>query len=124
MGLSKHLSKTTMEILELFYIALGTIGVLIVLHLGTFWIARILKPPAPKIVYLQAPPAAPLAPLAAAPPPPPPPPTVLSEPPANIQLPTYDTPPPKAVPQLGTLPPPLETRNTTKQSGGDIGPPR
>uniref|UniRef100_A0A6C0I7M6 Uncharacterized protein n=1 Tax=viral metagenome TaxID=1070528 RepID=A0A6C0I7M6_9ZZZZ len=118
-----------MEILELFYIALGTIGVLIVLHLGTFWIARIIKPPAPKIVYVQAPPAAVAAPPQApqapqAPPPPPPPPPVLSETTPNIQLPLYDTPPPKAVPQLGALPPPLETRNTTKQSGGDIGPPR
>jgi hypothetical protein len=48
----------------------------------------------------------------------------LSEAPSTIQLPTYDTPPAKTVPQLGTLPPPLETRNTTKQSGGDIGAPR
>jgi hypothetical protein len=117
-----------MEILELFYIALGTIGVLIVLHLGTFWIARIIKPPAPKIVYVQAPPQAqppPPPPQQQAPPPPPPPSqAALSETTPNIQLPLYDTPPTKAVPQLGALPPPLETRNTTKQSGGDIGPPR
>ena len=122
-----------MEILELFYIALGTIGVLIVLHLGTFWIARIIKPPAPKIVYVQAPPQAQQAQPPQAQPPqaqqaplPPPPPSqaVLSETTPNIQLPLYDTPPTKAVPQLGALPPPLETRNTTKQSGGDIGPPR
>lgn len=114
-----------MEILELFYIALGTIGVLIVLHLGTFWIARIIKPPAPKIVYVQAPPQAP-PPQAPSPPPQAPPPAqaVLSETTPNIQLPLYDTPPTKAVPQLGALPPPLETRNTTKQSGGDIGAPR
>jgi hypothetical protein len=111
-----------MDILELFYIALGTIGVLIVLHLGTFWVARIIKPPAPKIVYVRDP--TPVAPPPVAAPPPPPPPQVLSEAPSTIQLPTYDTPPAKAVPQLGTLPPPLETRNTTKQSGGDIGAPR
>ena len=109
-----------MDVLELVYIALGTIGVLIVLHLSTFWVARIMQPPAPKVVYVREP--AQPAPLA--PPPPPPAPPILSESAQNIQLPTYDTPPSKDVPKLGSLPPPLETRNTTKQSGGDIGPPR
>jgi len=108
-----------MDVLELLYIALGTIGILIVLHLGTFWVARIMQPPAPKIVYVREP-----AAVAPPPPPPPPPPPILSEKPVNIQLPTYDTPPAQDVPKLGALPPPLETRNTTKQSGGDIGPPR
>lgn len=116
-----------LDILELVYIALGTIGVLIVLHLGTFWVARIMKPPAPKIVYVrdpaQAPVPQPQAPQPPQPPPPPPPP-VLSQAPSSIQLPTYDTPPAKDIPKLGALPPPLETRSTTKQSGGDIGPPR
>jgi protein TonB len=104
-----------MDLLELLYIALGTIGILIVLHLGTFWVARVMQPPKPKIVYVQAPPA----------PPPPPPPPVLSQPPTTIQLPTYDTAPtPPKDNQVAQLPPPIETRSTTKQSGGDIGAPR
>jgi hypothetical protein len=105
-----------MELLELFYVALGTIGVLVFLHLGTFWVARMLQPPKPKIVYLREP--------AAAAPPPPPPPPVLSEAATKIQLPTYDTAPQPAAPAVASLPPPVETRSTTKQSGGDIGPPR
>jgi hypothetical protein len=54
----------------------------------------------------------------------------LSQAPPSIQLPTYDVPPStipqntSAVPPMGSLPPPLETRSTTKQSGGDLGPPR
>lgn len=112
-----------MELLELLYIALGTVGILVVLHLGTFWISRIMQPPKPKVVYVQAP-AAPAAPAA---PPPPPPPATLSQPVSSIQLPTYDN-PPSAAPQnstpLAALPPPIETRSTTKQSSGDIGPPR
>ena len=115
-----------MEILDLLYVALGTVGILIVLHLSTFWIARILQPPKPRIVYVQAPPSS------AAPPPPPPPPQsppTLSEPAVKAQLPTYDIPPrgaaqASAPSTVAALPPPLETRNTTKQSGGDIGTPR
>lgn len=114
-----------MEILDLFYIALGTVGILIVLHLSTFWIARVLQPPKPKIVYVQAPAPAP----APAPLPTPPPPPTLSEPAVKAQLPTYDVPPRGAAPAtapstVAALPPPLETRNTTKQSSGDIGTPR
>jgi hypothetical protein len=114
-----------MELLELLYIALGTVGILVVLHLGTFWISRVMQPPKPKIVYVQAPQAP-----QQQPPPPPAQPT-LSQAAPSIQLPTYDTPPTAApaAPQqgstpLGALPPPIETRNATKQSSGDIGPPR
>ena len=119
-----------MELLELVYIALGTIGILLVLHLGTFWISRIIQPQKPKIVYVQSPPPPPQPqpqPVVVAPPPPPP---ALSQAPPSIQLPTYDVPPStipqntSAVPPMGSLPPPLETRSTTKQSGGDLGPPR
>lgn len=105
-----------MEILELVYVSLGTIGILLFLHLATFWIARAMQPQKPKIVYVQSPPQ---------PAPQPQPPPVLSQPPPPIQLPTYDAPP--AAPTsaaLGQLPPPLETRSATKQSGGDIGAPR
>lgn len=136
-----------MEVLEIFYIALGTIGILLVLHIGTFWISRIMQPPKPKIVYVQtptqapapqvpqvaytspvqppaAPPPAPVQQQAAAPP-------VLRDQPVSIQLPTYDVPPPSTIPQntsvaspMGSLPPPIETRSTTKQSSGDLGAPR
>lgn len=114
-----------MELLELLYIALGTVGILVVLHLGTFWISRVMQPPKPKIVYVQAPPNP-------APPPPPAQPT-LSQAPPSIQLPTYDTHPATAAapapPQpsgapVGQLPPPIETRSAVKQGGGDLGPPR
>ena len=126
-----------MELLEIFYIALGTIGILLVLHLGTFWISRIMQPPKPKIVYVQAPhaPQAPQPPVqqpVQAPPPPAaqaPPPTLRDQP-VSIQLPTYDV-PPGTIPQntsvaapMGSLPPPIETRSTTKQSSGDLGMPR
>ena len=107
-----------MEILELVYVSLGTIGILLFLHLATFWVARLMQPQKPKIVYVQAPQPQPQ-------PQPPPPPPVLSQPTPPIQLPTYDAPP--AAPSsaaVGQLPPPLETRSATKQSGGDIGAPR
>jgi hypothetical protein len=130
-----------MEIIEILYIALGTIGILVVLHLGTFWVSRIMQPPKPKIVYVQAPQpvAAPVqAPVhvqAQAPMPQPvqiapQPAAILSQSPQSIQLPTYELPPPSApqntsaVQPLGSLPPPIETRNATKQSGGDLGAPR
>ena len=132
-----------MELFEIFYIALGTIGILLVLHIGTFWISRIMQPPKPKIVYVQSPTQAPAPPVSytspvqppAAPPAAPAQqqpavPPVLRDQPVSIQLPTYDV-PPSTIPQntsvaspMGSLPPPIETRSTTKQSGGDLGPPR
>ena len=118
-----------MELLELLYIALGTVGILVVLHLGTFWISRVMQPPKPKIVYVQPPQAAPQQ-QAPAPPAQP----TLSQAPPSIQLPTYDAhptaaaavpaPPQQGGSPVGQLPPPIETRNTSKQSSGDIGPPR
>jgi len=111
-----------MDVLELLYIAMGAIGVLIFLHLGTFWVSRVMQPPKPKIVYVQAPPQQ----QQQAPPPPPPPP-ILKE----ATLPTYDIPPPRPADppaetpsKLGVLPPPIETRNSVKQSNGDMGAPR
>jgi hypothetical protein len=129
-----------MELLELLYIALGTIGILFGLHLITFWVARLIQPQKPKIVYVQAPqqqqqqqvhapPQVQAAPQpvhvpAVSPP-------ILSQQVQSIQLPTYDVPPPSIMPQntstsqpVGSLPPPIETRSTTKQSGGDLGAPR
>jgi hypothetical protein len=111
-----------MDLLELFYVALGTIGIMIVLHLGTFGISRMMKPTPPKIVYVQAPPAPVQAPPPVAPQQP------LSQPPPSIQLPTYDVAPQRnieqAAPAVPSLPPPIETRSTTKQGGGDMGMPR
>lgn len=130
-----------MDVFEIVYIAVGTVLVLVILHLTTFWVARVIQPPKPKIVYVQSPQAAPAAAPVAAPvlppvvptvapvaPPLPPPPAILSEQPTKIQLPTYDVPasstPSTDVPKMGSLPPPIETRSTTKQSSGDLGPPR
>lgn len=121
-----------MELLELLYIAMGTVGILIVLHLGTFWISRIMQPPKPKIVYVQAPQPQQQAPPVAPMPQPVPQvqPPVLSQAPQSIQLPTYEIPPTinpentSTKSPMGTLPPPIETRNTSKQSGGDLGAPR
>ena len=113
-----------MDLLELFYVALGTIGIMVVLHLGTFGISRMMKPSPPKIVYVQAPQAPQMqqVPQIQAPQQP------LSQPPPSIQLPTYDVapqrPPEQAAPTVPSLPPPIETRNTTKQGGGDMGMPR
>ena len=87
------------------YTALITVVVIIVLHIGVFWVSRVIQPPKPRVVYMPAPqqyntlPPAPVAP----PPPPPAPPA-----PPEIKLPTYDTPPAKPAPP--SLPPPIETR--------------
>ena len=111
-----------MDLLEILYVALGTIGIMIVLHLGTFGISRMMKPSPPKIVYVQAPQQQYSAP------PPPPAQQPLSQAPPSIQLPTYDVAPSKPIeqtaPAIPSLPPPIETRNTTKQGGGDLGAPR
>ena len=117
-----------MDLLELFYVALGTVGIMVVLHLGTFGISRMMKPSPPKIVYVQAPQMQmqQQAPQVQAPMPVPQQP--LSQAPPTIQLPTYDSPPrtenTAPVSTVAALPPPIETRNATKQSGGDVGAPR
>lgn len=116
-----------MDLLELFYVALGTIGIMIVLHLGTFGISRMMKPSPPKIVYVQAPQMHQQV-HAPTPVPVPVPQQPLSQAPPSIQLPTYDVAPQRATeqaaPAVPSLPPPIETRNTTKQGGGDMGMPR
>jgi hypothetical protein len=110
-----------MDLLELFYIALGTVGIMVVLHLGTFGISRMMRPSPPKIVYVQAP-------QMQAPMPAPVPQQPLSQAPPSIQLPTYDVAPQRpteqATPAVPSLPPPIETRSTTKQGAGDMGMPR
>ena len=117
-----------MDLLELFYVALGTVGIMVVLHLGTFGISRMMKPSPPKIVYVQAPQMQQQqqAPQVQAPMPVPQQP--LSQAPPTIQLPTYDVAPQRpteqAAPAVPSLPPPIETRSTTKQGAGDMGMPR
>jgi hypothetical protein len=103
---------------NLLYTALATLLVIVILHIGVFWVSRVIQPPKPRVVYMQSPPPqyntlpAP-APLLQQPPPPP------AAPPApEIKLPTYDSPPPAAAPaakpMLPSLPPPIETRDASR----------
>jgi hypothetical protein len=98
---------------NLLYTAVATILVIVLLHIGVFWVSRVIQPPKPRVVYMQPPPQPqqyntlpPQAmPLQAPPLPPPPAP--------EIKLPTYETPPTGAAakPALPSLPPPIETRD-------------
>jgi hypothetical protein len=85
------------------YLAFATLLVIVLLHLGVFWVSRVIQPPKPKIVYVQQP-----APVVQQP--------VLKETTPSIQLPTYEQRAPEptssgSVP-MGQLPPPLETRQS------------
>lgn len=44
-----------MLVLDVFYIALATIAVMVILQLITFGVTRIMYPPEPKIIYQQVP---------------------------------------------------------------------
>ena len=101
---------------NLLYTALATLIVIVILHIGVFWVSRVIQPPKARVVYMPSPQAqvqpvyntlpqqAPPLPQAPVAPPPPPPPA------PEIKLPTYDSPPakPTAPP---ALPPPIETRD-------------
>ena len=122
-----------MEISDIVYLAFATLVVIVVLHIGVFWVSRMIQPPKPQIVYVDRPvPPAALIPADATPlpqvvlPPRVEPPPRQAGPPQTSQtlsVPTYaDLPLPivqtsKAEPQL---PPPIETRETDKVgwSGG------
>lgn len=103
---------------NLLYTALATLLVIIILHIGVFWVSRVIQPPKPRVVYMQSPPlpSAPPqqyntlpAPAPAPLPPPPPPPA------PEIKLPTYDSPPAAAAPATKPmLPPPIETRDASR----------
>lgn len=109
---------------NLLYTALATLLVIVILHVGVFWVSRVIQPPKPRVVYMQSPPSAPppqynTLPLSAPAPllqPPPPP----APPAPEIKLPTYDSPPapppaaPAAKPMLPSLPPPIETRDASR----------
>jgi hypothetical protein len=99
-----------MELTDIVYLAFATIAVIVCLHVGVFWVSRLIQPPKPRVVYVERP----------APPPqqqflPPPPPPPVAPPPPSVQVPTYEQPP---IPQPSNpaprmeLPPPMETRQT------------
>ena len=101
---------------NLLYTALATLIVIVVLHVGVFWVSRVIQPPKPRVVYMPQPQQyntlPPVQVQQMVPPPPlaaPPPPTAAPE----IKLPTYDTPPAKPAP-LPALPPPIETRDPAR----------
>jgi hypothetical protein len=95
-----------MEISDIVYLAFSTIMVVVILHVGVFWVSRLIQPPKPKIVYVDR--AAPIipevvsAPILPTPPPhvapplpvPPPPTSMAREMPQTMSVPTYDMPPP------------------------------
>jgi hypothetical protein len=95
---------------NLLYTALATLIVIVILHIGVFWVSRVIQPPKARVVYMPSPqvqPAYNTLPPQAPPPPPPPPPA------PEIKLPTYDSPPPK-VTAPPALPPPIETRDPAR----------
>lgn len=100
-----------MEISDIVYLAFSTIMVVVILHVGVFWVSRLIQPPKPKIVYVdRAPPIIPevvSAPILPTPPPPVAPPaqsqvqpqpqpqsSMAREMPQVMSVPTYDMPPP------------------------------
>jgi hypothetical protein len=121
-----------MEISDIVYLAFATIMVVVVLHIGVFWVSRMIQPPKPKIVYVDR---TPIHAIQEQVPPPPQPqpiglppriePPAIQSPPSSqtINVPTY-TPLPLPIVQTNKadaqLPPPIETRETDKVgwSGG------
>ena len=102
---------------NLLYTALASILVIVLLHIGVFWVSRVIQPPKPRVVYMQQQPQQQYNTLphqvAPAPLPPPPPPAPPSP---EIKLPTYDSPPAantKPSPP-SALPPPIETRDPAR----------
>ena len=118
-----------MEISDIVYLAFATIIVVVVLHIGVFWVSRMIQPPKPKIVYVDR------TPIQAIQEPVPPPqqivlpprvePPAIQAPPSSqtLSVPTY-APLPLPIVQSNKadaqLPPPIETRETDKVgwSGG------
>ena len=107
---------------NLVYTALATLLVIVLLHIGVFWVSRVIQPPKPRVVYMQSAPQQQqqyntLPPVM---PPVMPPPSLLpaaapAPPPApEIKLPTYDTPPVNTKPSPPSLPPPIETRDPAR----------
>jgi hypothetical protein len=106
-----------MEISDIVYLAFATIVVIVVLHIGVFWISRMIQPPKPKIVYVDRTPLPALIPEVSTPAPPPQvvlPPRV--EPPTAqaATVPTFVGMPPPAAQPMPELPPPIDTREMDK----------
>lgn len=104
-----------MEISDIVYLAFATIVVIVVLHIGVFWISRTIQPPKPKIVYVDRTPLPALIPEVV------PPQVVLPprvEPPAaqaqTAVVPTFIGMPPPAAQPMPELPPPIDTREMDK----------
>lgn len=72
--------------LEVFYIALATIAVMVLLQFITFIATKLIYPPEPKIIYQQVPVYQP-PPQVMVPPPPPP---TLTQTQQEVQLPEYE----------------------------------
>jgi len=108
---------------NLLYTALASLIVVVVLHIGVFWVSRVIQPPKPRVVYMPQPVAQQYNTLPVAAPPLPPAPLLspplsppLAAPPIpEMKLPTYESPPSAAKPPtLPSLPPPIETRETSR----------
>jgi hypothetical protein len=120
-----------MEISDIVYLAFATIIVVVVLHIGVFWISRMIQPPKPKIVYVDRTPLPAIIPDMAVQVPTLPEPQVVLPPrveppvstakPQSVNVPTYAPLPlpvvqsTKSEPQL---PPPMETREMDKVGWG------
>jgi hypothetical protein len=110
---------------NLLYTALATLIVIVILHIGVFWVSRVIQPPKARVVYMPQPVYNTLPPAQPAPQviqqqqqPPlmqPHPQSVaqMAPPPPEIKLPTYDSPPAKPAPPPA-LPPPIETRDPAR----------
>jgi hypothetical protein len=123
-----------MEISDIVYLAFSTVMVVVVLHIGVFWIARVVQPPKPKVVYVDRTPLPAIIPHDSTPIPAPPPPQIVLpprvEPPTQqpsqtqtLNVPTYAALPLPIVQSNkadAQLPPPIETREVDKVgwSGG------
>ena len=113
-----------MEISDIVYLAFATIMVIVVLHIGVFWISRTIQAPKPKIVYVDRTPLPALIPELQVPqaPPQPQPQIVLPprvEPPTQghsqtATVPTFIGMPPPAAQPMPELPPPIDTREMDK----------
>ena len=110
---------------NLLYTALATLLVIVLLHIGVFWVSRVIQPPKPRVVYMQSAPQQQQQQYNTLPPPlvqqqqlsvPPPPAPAAAVAAPEIKLPTYDTPPMNTKPAspLSSLPPPIETRDPAR----------
>jgi len=57
-----RITQHYMEISDIVYLAFSTIMVVVILHVGVFWVSRLIQPPKPKIVYVDRAPIQPIVP--------------------------------------------------------------